>query len=218
MNRAKRTIMGSAAMIALVGLGSSIPAAAQSDSATTVARVDLRPLNGSGASGMATLRLSADERTLTVMIEARGLEPGGAHISHIHGLSENGEAVNSSCPTSAQDTDGDGFVELLEGLATYGPILVDFSDVDPDADGVVRLRKTIQLSGNEMALPLNLRHIVIHGKTVPPGPGEGTPGEVNGTNGYLTVLPVLCGEIQQKGRPMASSMSFSKSSGHNHAR
>jgi hypothetical protein len=50
-----------------------------------------------------------------------------------------------------------------------------------------------------MALPLELRHIVIHGKTVPAGPGSGTPGEVDGTNGYLTVLPVLCGEIDPVG-------------------
>lgn len=199
----KATVKGSGAIAAAVALGAiTLPASssAQDANATTIGRVDLRPLNDSGASGQATLRLSADRRTLTVAIEARGLEPGGAHISHIHGLSEQGSAVDSTCPTIAEDADEDGFVELDEGGVKYGPIIVDFGNVDPDADGRVKFRKDITLSGGETAaLPLYLRHIVVHGKTVPPGPGAGTPGEVNGTNGYLTVLPVLCGDIRQAG-------------------
>ena len=188
-----------ASAIAVAALAMPATALAQSSSATTVARADLRPLNNSGASGQATLRLSADQRTLTVSIDARGLEAGGAHISHIHGLSDNGQPVDSTCPTIAQDTDGDGYVELDEGGATYGPILVDFGNIDPDQDGRVKFTTTITLSGGEGALPLSMRHIVVHGMTVPPGPGANTLGEVNGTNGYLTVLPVLCGEIKQAG-------------------
>ena len=196
MRGIQKAVFATTALTAL-----AVPAVliAQSDNATTISRVDLRPLNNSGAQGQATLRLSSDGRTLTVMIRATGLEPGGAHISHIHGLSEGGTAVDSTCPTQAQDSDRDGFVELEEGGVKYGPILIDFMNIDPDMDGTVNFQKTIQLSGDEKALPLELRHIVVHGMTVPPGPGAGTPGEVDGTNGYLTVLPVLCGEIQQVG-------------------
>ena len=43
-----------------------------------------------------------------------------------------------------------------------------------------------------------MRHIVIHGLSVG-NAGNGTPGEVNGTAGYKTVLPVLCGEIKVTG-------------------
>ena len=50
--------------------------------------------------------------------------------------------------------------------------------------------------------PLDLREIVLHGKTVAAGPGANTPGEVNGTNGYLTVLPVTCGAITSVGNGM----------------
>jgi hypothetical protein len=50
------------------------------------------------------------------------------------------------------------------------------------------------LLGSDL-MSLDLREVVIHGLTVPPGPGAGTSGEVNGTNGYLTVLPVASGEI-----------------------
>lgn len=185
------------ALLATAALGSS--AIAQSSNATTVSRVELKALNNSGAQGQAMLRLSADGRTLTVHIKATGLDAGGAHISHIHGLSQNGQPVESTCPTMAQDEDRDGYVELDEGGLKYGPILIDFGDIDPDKDGRVDFTKAITLSGNEQALPLKLRHIVVHGKAVPAGPGAGTPGEVNGTNGYLVVLPVLCGEIQPVG-------------------
>ena len=200
--------------LAAVVLPTSSPA--QSSSATTIARVDLRPLNNSGASGQATLRLSADQRTLTVSIDARGLEAGGAHISHIHGLSSGGQPVDSTCPGTAQDSDQDGYVELDEGGVKYGPILVDFGNIDPDQDGRVKFTTTITLSGGEGALPLSMRHIVVHGMTVPPGPGEGTLGEVNGDNGYLTVLPVLCGEIKQAGSNEPLRFRGVPSGGHSH--
>ena len=158
-------------------------------------RATLMPLNHSGAEGHATLHLSPDEHTLTVNIKASGLEPHGPHVSHIHGLSSDGHPVESGCPTGAQDTDHDGFVELVEGQATYGPVLIDFMNIDPDHDGHVNFSTTIHLSGEEGALPLENRHIVIHGMTVG-AVGAGTAGEVDGHAGYKTVLPVLCGEIE----------------------
>jgi hypothetical protein len=197
MIRTIRNALIAGAAVAAVAVPAGLYA--QSDNATVVSRVNLRALNDSGAQGTAMLRLSGDKRTLTVSISATGLEPGGQHISHIHGLSQNGMAVDSTCPGQSEDADRDGFVELEEGGVKYGPILVDFMNIDPDMDGNVEFERTITLNGNEQALPLQLRHIVVHGKTIPPGPGAGTPGEVNGENGYLAVLPVLCGEIEQTG-------------------
>lgn len=195
----RNILLAAGALGALATAAAPLAAQSSGRSSDNFYRVDFRPLNNSGASGQAVLQLSPDERRLNVFIQARGLEPGGAHVSHIHGRSENGQPVDSTCPTKAQDSDGDGFVELDEGKTVYGPILIDFGNIDPDKDGRVQFRTTVNLSGSEMALPLDKRHIVIHGLTVPPGPGEGTPGEVDGTNGYLTVLPVLCGEIQPNG-------------------
>ena len=48
-------------------------------------------------------------------------------------------------------------------------------------------------------MPFQLREIVIHGLTVPAGPGSGTAGEVDGTNGFLAVLPVASAEIMPGG-------------------
>jgi Cu/Zn superoxide dismutase len=199
--------LASAAAVGALAIPMSV--AAQDGKATTIAKANLRALNNSGASGQAELRLSADHKTLTVLIQARGLEAGGDHISHIHGLSENGAAVDSTCPTTAQDADHDGFVELAEGATTYGPILIDFMNIDPDQDGRVNFKTTVNLTGSEMALPLQMRHIVIHGRSVG-AVGAGTPGEVDGTAGYKTVLPVLCGEITPVGN---NAMQFRKVGG-----
>lgn len=180
---------------------------AQDSRGTIIGRADLRPLNSSGASGQAQLRLSDDGKMLTVIIQATGLEAGAVHISHIHGLSENGQSVDSTCPTSAEDSDKDGFVELAEGAVKYGPILVDFMNIDAGGDGKVNFRKEFDISGSQSALPLQMRHIVVHGKTVG-AVGAGTPGEVDGTAGFKTVLPVLCGEIRVNGN--ADPLKFRK--------
>jgi PEP-CTERM motif len=188
--------------------------AATSADAAQIYDVDFTALNGSGVTGSATLTLSDDASSLNVLISAIGLEPGGAHVSHIHGLfTPSGMPTNSSVPTPAQDADGDGFIELAEGQTTYGPIIVDFGNVDPDMDGTVNFSQTFNLLDpsiygggfdiNDLLGPglnsLQLREIVLHGMTVAPGIGAGTPGEVNGTGGYLTVLPVAAGEITRNG-------------------
>lgn len=215
VSRSTKFLGGAAGAFAALGLATMLqsPVEAQSSNATTVYRANLQQLNNSGASGQATLRLSADQRTLTVMIKATGLEPGGIHLSHIHGLSANGQPVDSACPTLAQDSDGDGFVELLEGLPVYGPVLVDFMDADPDRDGKVDFTRTITVTSSQNLLPLDFRHIVIHGRSVG-AVGIDAPNvndEVNGTPGYKAALPVLCGAIAKVGRD--SSMEFRRTPG-----
>ena len=200
MNPNLKALLAGASLVgaSVVGLTAiQSPAVAQSANATTNYRAALLPLPNTMGQGTAMLRLSADQRTLTVTIKASGLEPG-VHISHIHGLGTAGQPVESACPTIAQDSDRDTFVELDEGGVSYGPILIDFENIDPNKDGVIEFTKTIMLSGGENALPLVNRHIVIHGMSVG-AVGAGTPGEVDGTAGYKTVLPVLCGEIESVG-------------------
>lgn len=172
---------------------------------------DLTSLNGSGVKGVAQLELSDDMTTLKVAIAARGLEPNMNHPGHIHGrFNDAGEPIDSFTPTLAQDMDGDGFIELAEGADTYGPIIVslpDLVDAGPEAPmGRLLYRATFNLMNpatfaagfsRDDLLPLSLREVVLHGMTVPAGIGAGTEGEVNGTNGYLAVLPVASGELSQ---------------------
>ena len=82
-------------------------------------------LNGSGVTGGAVLAVDDETHTLTVAIAADGLEPNQVHIQHIHGFPD--DIKDAKTPTAAQDDDRDGFIELAEGLETYGPILLNLS-------------------------------------------------------------------------------------------
>ncbi|MGB3292158.1 MAG: PEP-CTERM sorting domain-containing protein [Phormidesmis sp.] len=189
--------------ISILGFSSAAAKAA-------IFRADVGSLSGSGVSGTVLLDLSEDSGTLTVTTNATGLEPNQDHVQHIHGLfSSSGEIADSMTPTIANDSDGDGFVELGEGAPVYGPIILPLATINTP-DGSASVTTTYDLSdpsvfGTNRAtnqpftaadlMPLTFREIVIHGRTVAAGIGSGTPGEVNGDGGYLAVLPVAAGEI-----------------------
>lgn len=205
-----RLILGASAL--------GLTVAAQAAAAQTY-KLNLRPLNQSGVVGTGSLTLSEDESQLTVRINARGLEPNQVHVAHIHGQVASGnQPAASSIPSRREDSDGDKFVELAEGLVTYGPILISLAtdtggNLDPDGDGNVDYQQTFDLSDpsiygegfNKMSVigdgdALHLREVIIHGMSVP---AVGTlPGEVDGTAGYKIVLPVAGGEIGTPGDPL----------------
>ncbi len=146
---------------------------------------------------------------MIVHLAADGLEEGQPHAQHIHGrFDANGAPVDSVSPTLADDTDGDGFIEVGEGAAAYGPIILPLDDEEgsfPTAeDGTISYTRSFDLNDDELfegdfevsdALPLELREVVLHGGSVPEGAGEGTEGEVEGTGGYKAFLPVASGEF-----------------------
>ena len=84
-------------------------------------RADLKPLNGSGASGHANLTLKGNK--LNAKINSHGLAPKLPHAQHIHGFKQ---AV-SECPTLAADDNGDRLINTVEGLPSYGPIQVSLT-------------------------------------------------------------------------------------------
>lgn len=187
-------------------------------------------LNNSGVSGSTTLTLGSGPSmqgacttascSLNVQIQATGLEAGQMHMGHIHGLVDaNNMPVASHTPTIAQDTDHDGYVELAEGLTTYGPVQVPFGNVDPNLTSSINFNQTFNLLDPSTYAPgfniftllgpnldeLNLREIVLHGMTVPAGAGAGTPGEVDGTGGFKDLLPVASAELHLGAVPEPST-------------
>ncbi len=160
----------------------------------------LTQLNNSGVTGTFTIE-QFGKGLIRVEIKATGLEASaGVNVAHIHGLEGNADAT---CPTLAQDDDNDGFVELAEGLETYGPIIVNLGDVDPNDDGIADYSMTFNVNTSSSfegdmdkgdLLPLHLREIVLHGMTLEAGEGS-NGGEADGTAGYKVVLPVACGAI-----------------------
>ena len=156
---------------------------------------NLNPLNNSGVTGKATI--TVENNTLTVNIWAEGLEPNMVHPQHIHGFKANNR--NSTCPAPSDDKNGDGLVDLVEGLPSYGPVLLElYLPVDEfpkaDADGKIHYERTFSLGEVEFEeegqvisyadlKPLQNRAIVLHGMTVD---GE-----------YIATLPVACGMIMK---------------------
>lgn len=177
---------------------------------------NLVALNGSGVTGLARLLFDDAAMTLDVRVQAQGLEPNQIHPQHIHGPLDpvTGAPVDAASPTIADDSDGDGLVELLEGAPRYGPVILDLRDetlpgVDgfPTApDGNIDFAFKYDLNSStafgagfgpaELGADLSLREIVIHGMTLVDGQGGG-PGEADGTAGYKLVLPVATGQFVQ---------------------
>jgi hypothetical protein len=140
--------------------------------------VNMVPLNSSGIYAEVELEL-INGKTLHVEIEASGLEPGKPHPQHIHGF--NRPENNSTCPTAANDTNGDGIITITEGIPAFGPILLPLVPFDlVDASGNLDYEATFTINPGTMQ-PLHKRTVVLHGMTV--------------RGAYVPSLPVACGEI-----------------------
>ncbi len=108
-------------LVAALSVGLASVAFAQGGADKQKFRAELKPLNDSGASGMA--RLILEGRELTAKINSHGLAPNLPHAQHIHGMAQ----AISECPTLAADQNGDGLISTVEGLPSYGPIAVSFT-------------------------------------------------------------------------------------------
>jgi hypothetical protein len=183
---------------------------------------DLRPLNANVqnnldpdaatpygvASGKALFQVL--NGTLTAIVDATGTEPAegpapdGIHPQHIHAADR--------CPTAAADVNGDGIVDVIEGLPFYGPILVpldgDISNTTSEIPtfpfgmgdkGIFHYEASTSLSTLEAALnePIDLasRHVVIHGVDL----ATPLPESVQSLPGLpaQVTLPIACGEIRE---------------------
>ena len=180
--------------------------------------VDLKALNNSRVSGTAILGVDLDNRTVNISISAENLTPNVGHAQHIHGLfDEDGTPLESNTPTLADDADKDGFIEVLEGVPSYGDVLLSLDHSDglfpvTAADGSLTFIQSysldddsefvspvtgMQYEGDDI-LPAQLRELVLHGVVVPNGQGAGTGNEVDGgKNGFLPLLPAAAGEFEE---------------------
>jgi len=129
--RFPRAAAASAALtLCAVGVLGAAPASAHdsdSDSghrhgSTVTVRADLEELNGSGASGKATVVVRGDE-ILRIKVRARGLTPDAPHAQHIH----YGQQALNECPGLALDANHDGRLTTVEGIPAYGPVVVSLN-------------------------------------------------------------------------------------------
>ena len=121
-------IAGLAAVFAVGGVG--IPSLAHASSTSLLTshstmamqhyEAVINQLNNTGVHGTAAFTTRSNE--LTVTINATGLAPG-VHPIHIHGKN----MMEAECPTIAQDTNGDGYLSVIEGAPSYGLIKISLT-------------------------------------------------------------------------------------------
>jgi hypothetical protein len=147
---------------------------------------------------------------LTAVVDMAGTEPAdgpfpeGIHPQHIHAADR--------CPTAAADVNGDGIVDVIEGLPFYGPILVpldgDISNTTSEVPsfpfgsgsrGTYHYEASTLLATLEQAIggALNppARHVVVHGVDLAT-PLPATVQSLPGLPAQVT-LPIACGEIRE---------------------
>ena len=89
---------------------------------TVTLTANLSPLNGSGATGIATA-IVRNQKISHIEVHAKGLTPNAPHAQHIH----YGQQALNECPTIDLDKDGNGRINTAEGLPAYGPVVVSLT-------------------------------------------------------------------------------------------
>lgn len=188
---------------------------AQAENADVTYKAELSPLNskttGSDASGEATFTISGDK--LTIRITAKGVPPNMEHLQHFHGFAND---RTSECPTTRNDKNGDGIIDIVETEPVAGTTMAPF-DADPismsavndtfpraGADGSFSYEKTVSLKALEAAfakkfsgqqLDLDRRVVFLHG--IPAS--TKLPATVASLDHIpaQVVLPIACGAIKK---------------------
>lgn len=160
-------------------------------------RAELDPLNKPGADGR--VRLIVEDAVLRVRVSADGLDDG-PHLAHVHGIRQ----AENECPDQFLDTDGNGLVDLVEGLPAYGPVQRTLSDGLNDVGTRLRYRRefTALDDGSPIAAlgDLSQYAIVVHGVDLD-GDGVASNPNVNGDTSTPHAdneisMPALCGTVE----------------------
>ncbi|PHN01008.1 hypothetical protein [Flavilitoribacter nigricans] len=150
---------------------------------TKIYTAELGMLNMSGAMATVTVADNPDG-SLTVMVEASGLEANMVHPQHIHGFADNTRPA--VCPDESADTNEDGIIDLGEGVPFYGGVLLSLTDEEgnfpmADENGDLMYERTFSAEMVSSLKVLQNREIVLHGGTV--------------MDEYWPTLPVACGSL-----------------------
>jgi hypothetical protein len=178
----------------LIAVISAVPDAQAAARAGTFT-ANLAPLNQNGT---AVATLTQQGTTLTVHLQASGLN-GGVHLAHLHGLRQ----AQNECPTLALDRDGNGLIDLAEGVPAYGPVQVTLSQGTNDRGTVLDYTRTYKHldSGDGIASlgDLDRYVVVVHGVDLD-GDGLATNPDVQGDgpdpDDHEITMPAVCGVVE----------------------
>lgn len=177
----------------------------------------LSELNGSGATGSASIQVSEDGETMTVSVDATNLDLDFVHAMHIHGIYDGdvendapdaGEFSSSTCPTMEDDANGDGVLTVAEGAPKYGGVLTSLTtEGDTTAESALAVERyptgTSIDYEREIDIPEAMKdelgnvHVVVHG-TDTDDSGDETADLESSLTPDLPVdatAPALCGTL-----------------------
>lgn len=181
--------------------------------------VTLRTLNtgvgGNNATGVGSIVVEGN--SISVKVAMAGTPGNMVHMQHIHAA--------TACPDSSADANGDGFVDVQEGIPSYGPILVPLdgnlnsqsagADGYPSANNLGIYSYNGSGSFDQMIADLRLPDPDVTDAVIKLVPGQnlnlagrhivihGVPSNVNlpdtvasiGNMPSEATLPIACGEI-----------------------
>ncbi|HET7415012.1 MAG TPA: hypothetical protein VFI97_04875 [Arthrobacter sp.] len=191
-----------------LGLTAMAGAPAMADHATGSYGGPLNEINNSGASGEVWIDVNGSQATVTV--ETSGLaetfnDAPYPHVQHIH------IAAQGTCPTPDADANGDGIVDTVEGLPSYGEIGTTLSlkgSTEPAAGtdvtvapsgGSYSYQRTFELNqATQDALANGSGVVVVHGLD-PAGLSEAAATAKSNLVPELPLAatsPALCGSLE----------------------
>ncbi|MHA7171793.1 hypothetical protein [Arthrobacter monumenti] len=193
-----------------LGLTAMAGAPAMADHATGTYSTTFQDINETGASGGAWITVEGS--TATVTVEAAGLaetfnDAAFPHVQHIH------IAAQGTCPTiAADDANGDGIVDTVEGVPSYGEIGTTLSLGDADkspaaatdisvapSGSAFTYEETFELSqATQDSLAAGTGVIVVHGID-PAGLSEAAasaPSNLVPELPLAATAPALCGALE----------------------
>lgn len=181
-------LLAGAVPLVVAAVGTSVQAASSSYSA------ELTPVNHGGHG---TVDLHQTGTHLDVDLHAMGLDDG-THVAHIHGIKQ----AQAECPSLAADRNADGFVDFLEGLPAYGPVVRTLSNGTSDRGTTLDYQRAFKHLDNGDGIAslgqLDQYAVVIHGVDLD-GDGQASNTDVQGDGADADdneiTMPALCGEI-----------------------
>ncbi|SDI87310.1 hypothetical protein SAMN04488693_12911 [Arthrobacter subterraneus] len=172
----------------------------------------LNQLNNSGASGTAWVEVNGTQATVTVQTSGLAqtfMDAPYPHVQHIH------VGAQGTCPTMADDANGDGVLSTMEGHPAYGMIGTTLSlegSTGPEAGTDIKVAPSGSSFTYERTFELNQETqdslangtavVVVHGldPATQPAAATETMSELPGAESLplAATAPALCGPLQMQ--------------------
>ena len=204
MNKTMRLLAVPTLALGALALAGSPAMAADAGYSSTLGQ-----LNGTTGTGTITVDVTGDQAAVKLQVSGLAetfMDAPYPHVQHIHG------GAQGVCPTPADDANGDGIINVAEGVPGYGDILTTLTTsgaITPaeglnlelgGQGGTYSIDRTITLDdATQAALEAGTAVVVVHGlDPATAGVSEevfGSPSEIAPELPLGATSPALCGTL-----------------------